>query len=244
MIGFLFLLTLRQQAFRRSTLMLIGLALIPVLVAIVYRLADAASTPDRWTAVVLYQGLIVTAVLPLTALMYGTSVIGDELEDGTAVYLLTKPLPRWLILLPKLLAPWLLTCLLVVTSTVLSGLIAIQDGHPGVVFGAAAATAVGALVYTVVFVLLSVVTTHALIAGLVYMLIWEGAVSGIFRGVSYFSIRQYTIGLADWLAGKVPDTFNANVGGETALLLAIAVTVGATIWAVRLLERVEVRERA
>lgn len=244
MILFLLGLTLRQQAFRRSTLMLIGLALIPVMVAIVYRVSDSTATPDYWTATVLYRRLMITAVLPLTALLYGTSVIGDELEDGTAVYLLTKPLPRWQILVPKLVAAWLLTSSLVAGSTMLSGLVAIEGGRGEVVYGAAVAMAAGALAYTAVFVLLSVITSHALIAGLIYVFIWEGAVSGIFRGVRYFSIRHYTIGLADWLAGKVPDTFNADVGGGTALVLAGAVTLVAVLWAKRRLERVEIRERA
>ena len=49
----------------------------------------------------LYQGLVVAIVLPLTALLVGTSALGDEFEDGTAVYLLTKPIPRWQILLRR-----------------------------------------------------------------------------------------------------------------------------------------------
>ena len=100
-----------------------------MLVALLFRLSDTTREPaDTGHQTSLYGGLIMTAVLPLTALLYGTSVLGDELEDGTAIYLLTKPIPRWQILLPKLIAPWLLTSLLVVASTVVSGVIAIDRG--------------------------------------------------------------------------------------------------------------------
>ena len=40
---------------------------------------------------VLLDGLVVTTLLPLAALVYGTAALGAEIEDGTAVYLLSKP---------------------------------------------------------------------------------------------------------------------------------------------------------
>lgn len=243
MIAFLLRLTLRQQIWRKSTLLLIGLALLPVLIALLFRLTDSDDDPRTWTSEVLYRGLIVTAVLPLTALMFGTSVIGDELEDGTAIYLLTKPIRRWEILLPKLIAPWLLTATILATSTIVSGLLAIESGGREVVYGAAVAMVLGALVYTVLFVMLSVVSTHALIIGLVYVFIWEGAVAGLFEGVRYLSVRHYTLGVADWAAGHVPETFDAYMGGGTALVLMAIVTVLAGMMANRRLQQAEIRER-
>lgn len=243
MIGFLLRLTLRQQVFRKSTLLLIGLAMLPVLVAMLFRLSDDTENPQTWTAEALYAGLIITAVLPLTALMFGTSVLGDELEDGTAIYLLTKPIPRWQILLPKLIAPWLLTSVILVASTVAAGVIAIDSGSREIIYGAAIAMCLGAAVYTALFVMLSVVSTHALIIGLVYVFIWEGVVAGIFEGVRYMSVRHYTIGVADWASGNVPRTFDAYVAGTTALVLTIIVIAGASYFAERRLQTAEIRER-
>ena len=243
MIGFLLSLTLRQQVLRRSTLLLIGLALLPVLLALLFRLTDTDDDPQTWTSEVLYRGLIITAVLPLTALMFGTSVLGDELEDGTAIYLLTKPVPRWEILLPKLIAPWLLTSAIIVISTVVSGLIAIDSGGQDVVYGAAFAVVLGSLVYTTLFVMLSVLSTHALIIGLIYVFIWEGAVAGLFEGVRYLSVRHYTLGVADWASGRVPETFDAYVGGTTALVLMAIVTAVAAVLANRRLQSAEIREQ-
>ena len=51
----------------------------------------------------LLEGLTVTTVLPLVALVYGTAALGAEIEDGTAVYLLAKPIPRSRIIFAKLL---------------------------------------------------------------------------------------------------------------------------------------------
>jgi ABC-2 type transport system permease protein len=243
LIGFLLALTLRQQLSRKSTLLLVFLALLPALVALLFRLSDNTEDPQSWTADVLYNGLIITNVLPLTALIFGTSVLGDELEDGTAFYLLTKPIPRWQILMPKLIAPWILTSVLLVASTVLSGFIAIDTGPRDVVFGAAVAMVLGSLVYTTLFVALSVLSTHALVFGLIYVYIWEGAVAALFEGIRYLSVRNYTLGVADWAAGKVPDTFDAYVSGVTALILMAVVTIGASMLAERRLQRAEIRER-
>ena len=243
MIGFILGLTLRQQAARKSTLLLIGLALLPFLVGLIFRFTDSTEDPQTWTSEALYGGLIITVVLPLTALMFGTSVIGDELEDGTAIYLLTKPVPRWQVLLPKLLAAWLLTAVIVVASTVLSGFTAIESGGRDVVYGAAIGVALGALVYTTLFVMLSVASSHSLIIGLVYVFIWEGAIAGLFEGVRYLSVRHYTLGVAEWASGNIPNTFDAYVSGGTALVLMAIVTGTAALFANQRLQRTEIRER-
>ena len=46
--------------------------------------------------------LVVQTVMPLVALILGTASLGSEIEDGTAVYLLTKPIRRWLVALAKI----------------------------------------------------------------------------------------------------------------------------------------------
>jgi ABC-2 type transport system permease protein len=243
MIGFIFNLTLRQQVLRKSTLLLIGLAALPVLLALLFRLTDTDDAPQTWTAEVLYSGLMITAVLPLTALMFGTSVIGDEMEDGTAVYLLTKPVSRWQILVPKILAPWLLTALILVVSTVVAGWVAIESGARDVIYGASIAVILGALVYTVLFIMLSILSSHALIIGLIYVFIWEGAVAGLFEGVRYLSVRHYTLGVADWASGNIPNTFDAYVGGGSAILLMAVVAALAALYANQRLQMAEIRER-
>ena len=43
-------------------------------------------------------------LVPLTALLYATGMIHDEIEEQTLTYLLVRPLPKWGIYLTKLLA--------------------------------------------------------------------------------------------------------------------------------------------
>jgi ABC-2 type transport system permease protein len=240
---FIFTLTLRQLLARRSSLIPLGLALLPLLVAAVFRMSDPDVDPERWTARFL-AATIVTALLPLTALLLGVSVLGEELEEGTAVYLLTKPMSRWQILAPKVAAPALVTLCLVAGSGTAAGIIVLEgQGDLDVVQGFLVGTAAGSIAYTALFVLTSLVTTRALIAGLSYVFIWEGIVTTVFAGTRYFSVRHYVLGLSDWVSDTPDRIFDAYVGGFTALVLLVGVTVVAVVMAERRLERIEVREQ-
>ncbi len=242
MIGFIFGLTLRQLVFRKSTLLLLLLAAIPVLIAVVFEVGNNETWRERFAVEVLSVWLITTTVLPLTSVLFGTSVLGDELEDGTVIYLLTKPVQRWLILLPKVAAAWLLTTALVIVSLFISVMIVLGGDGGSIVLGFGVAAAIGALAYAVVFTLLSIVSSRALIAGLIFVFIWEGAVTDIFEGVRFLSIRHYTLGLADWLA-DAPDVYlDAYVGGVTALILSALVIIAGFLYANQRLGRVEIRE--
>jgi ABC-2 type transport system permease protein len=243
MIGFIFSLTLRQLLRRKSTLVLALLALTPVLLAVVFRISQPDVVVQHWTARVLYLGLVVTAVLPLTALLLGTSVLGDEFEDGTALYLLTKPLSRWQILVPKIAAAWVLTSALLLTTTVVSGVIALNGaGGSSIVAGFGVAVVAGGLAYSTVFVLLSVLTSRALIIGLIYVFLWEGAITALFPGTDYLSIRHCTLGIAHWIAGTPPDIFDAYVGGVTSVVLIAIAVFAAGVLANSKLQEYEVRD--
>jgi ABC-2 type transport system permease protein len=238
----IFVLTLRRLALRRSTLLFIGLAALPLLVALVFRISDPEDVvPERWTARVLYVGFVVAIVLPLISLMLGVSALGDEFEDGTAIYLLTKPVSRWAILLPKLAASLVLTVAIVLPATVLSGLLAL-DRFDSLVTGFAVAIIIGALAYCALFTLLSVWTNRALIAGLAYVFLWEGLITTVFTGTRYLSIRHFTMGLAGDIADKDPFIFNPTVSAQTALIMFAIIIVVAVVYSNLRLQRSEIRE--
>jgi len=242
MIGVIFGLTLRQVIGRRSTLVLLAFSSLPVVISIVFRLNDPGVDPERWTARVLLSGLVVTTMLPVIALFLGTSVLGNEIEDGTATYLLTKPVPRWQILAAKLAVAWLVTATFALASTLISGLVALEGSGSSIISGFAVAVVAGALAYSAVAVLLSIVTSRALIAGFVYVFLWEGVITGLFSGTRNFSIRHYCLSIADLIAGTRPFVFDADVSGEMAVALITAATLGATLLANRRLKEIEVKE--
>ncbi|MEX0800857.1 MAG: ABC transporter permease [Dehalococcoidia bacterium] len=237
-----FALTLRQFAGQRRSLVMFVLALAPIALAIVYRLGDHLDQPD-WTVNVLLNGIVVTTVLPLACLILGTSAIGSEIEEGTAIFILTKPVPRRDTIGAKFAASTLVAALFVLPATAVSGLIALW-GAPGegIVTGFTIAALFGVLAYTAVFILLSVATSRALLFGLGYVFIWEGLVTELFSGTRYLSVRQYCLGIADLFATVSERDFDANLGGPEALILASAVTAATLVLAVRRFEAFEITD--
>jgi ABC-2 type transport system permease protein len=243
MIGIVFALTLRQLLGRGRTVLLGLLALLPIGLALVYQLGSSDTPADEWVTRTLLEGLVVTTLLPLVALVYGTAALGAEIEDGTAVYLLAKPLSRRTIVLAKLLAAWALTTATVLTSGFAAGVVAFGGrGDSGIRLGFGIAIVAGGLVYTAVFLMLSIFTSRALIAGLVYVFVWEGVINGLFSGTKLLSIRHYTLAVADIFVNVPSTVFDAKLATVPAVALMAAVGIGSTWYAVRRLQRFEIGE--
>lgn len=234
--------TARQLLGRRRTILLALLAAIPVLLAAIFRLANPGSSRalEGFTESV-FVALVVTLLMPLVALVFGTAAFGAEIEDGTVIYLLAKPVPRWAVVLAK----WVVAAAAAVTlsagATLAAGLLSLAGTPAGleISIGYTAGVAAGAVVYAAVFVALSLVTGRALIAGLVYVLVWEGALASLFEGIRFLSIRQYALGIADatGVGGRITsDTLEP----ATAVLLAAVATVVALVVAVRRLRAFEI----
>ena len=75
--------TVRGLFGRRRIFLLVLLAALPVLIALLIRVAGGRPDADR-----VLDTLVVRFVMPLVALIVGTTVIGSEIDDGTAVYLM------------------------------------------------------------------------------------------------------------------------------------------------------------
>ena len=237
-----FMLTLREFVGQRRSLLILLLAVVPVALALIYSLGDRVD-PQEFTAEFLLDNVVITRILPLACLILGTAAVGSEIEDGTIVYILAKPVPRRAIVVAKCAAVTVLSAAFLVPATALSGLIALGDAPgEGVVLGFTIAAAVGCIAYSVLFVMLSIVTSRALLAGLGYVLIWEGLVSALFDATAYLSIRHYTLGIADMISSIDKEFLDAELAGPVAIVLVAAVTAGALWTAVQRLETLELGE--
>ncbi|HEX5038527.1 MAG TPA: ABC transporter permease subunit [Candidatus Limnocylindria bacterium] len=238
MIGTLAWMTLRALLNRRRTLLLVLLGLLVVAIVGIFQLSDPE--PDEALDVTrrLLSDLAIGVLLPLVAVIIGTAVIGSELDDGTIVYLLARPVPRWRIVLVKLVVAWVVVALLVAPATLIAGLIGQDD--PALAMGFAAAAIAGALEYTAIFVALSLITSRALIIGLAYVVVWEGIVAGLFAGTRPLSVRQHVLALAEALGGSEAAGI-AEVALEVAIVAMALVILAAAVLAVRRLQTVELR---
>ena len=230
-------MTVRALLGRRRTLLMLLLAGAPVLLGLLVQLGNG---PRPRTLVPSLEGLLITSVLPLVALVFGTAALGSELDDGTAVHILTKPIPRWSIILPKVAVAGGLTAGLLVPSTLLAGILlgGTASRELSITVAFAVAVLIGSIVYVAIFVALSAATSRGLVIGLGYSLLWEGLLSGALPGTQLFSVREYLRGIVATLAP--PGTLESVVGGQ-GFVLAVTATVIVTTLASMRLARYEIR---
>jgi ABC-2 type transport system permease protein len=231
-------ITLRGLLNRRRTLLLVLLGLLVVLVAGLYRLSDPSESEAAAFTGQLLGNFGLAVLVPLVAVIVGTAALGSELEEGTIVYLLARPVPRWRIVLAKLVVSWVVVSVLVAIPILVAGMVG-HPSDPALAVGYAAASVVAALEYTAVFLALSLITSRALIVGLAYVVIWEGVVGSLFAGTRIISVRQHALAIAEAIAGEGAVT--AELATGVALIMTGVVVVIATVLAIRRLERVELR---
>ncbi|MEP7039969.1 MAG: ABC transporter permease subunit [Chloroflexota bacterium] len=232
-------ITLRQLLSRRRTLLLLLLGGVLVLVAGIFRLAGEEARALPFTSGLL-GNLGIGTLMPLVALIFGTGAIGAEIEDGTAIFLLAKPISRTTVVFTKLAVAALCAAALTCGPMLLAGLIAAGGLGDGLVIGMVAGAAIGSLLYSAVFVAVSLTTGRALVFGLAYVLIWEGLLAGLFAGTRTFSIRQLTLAFADAIGGIPKHILDAPVSVTTAAIVGIALLAIATVIAIRRLSAFEI----
>ena len=221
-------------------LIVVALLVVPPLVLPALFVGGSGRDPASAT-LGLFRQLVLPVLLPVVSLTFATSTLGAELRDGTVTNLLLKPIPRPAVLGAKYLAAVLATLAVLVPAEVAGHLIAAGGlGSTDLLAGMLVATLVGTLAYCALGLLLSVLVSRALLVGLAYALLWEGALVGVAPSASSLSIRGYTEGvLAAVLSGAGLGT-QARLGPVSATVLAALVTVGALLLAVRRLERMDI----
>lgn len=231
-------ITLRALLNRRRTLLLALLGALLVLIAVLYRLSNPADDEALEVTRRLLADFGIGVLLPLVAVIVGTAAIGSELDDGTIVYLLAKPVARWRIVLVKLAVAWLVTSVLVAPAILVAAFIGHGDAQLAI--GFAGASVLGGLEYTAIFVALSLLTSRALIVGLAYVVVWEGVVAALFTGTRIISVRQHALAVAEWLGGPAAAD-SAELALGTALVVGVIVALTAAALAIRRLATVELR---
>lgn len=228
--------TVRGVLGRRRIWLMILLAALPVGVALIIRLSGGHPNVET-----ILDTLVVRTVMPLLALVLGTSVLGSELEDGTAVYLMVKPVPRWRILLAKMAVAAGITVALVFPATVATALLTGGRGALTVAesLGYALAVSAGGAAYACAFVALSAFTGRALILGLFYVLIWEGTLASLLEGTRFLSIRQATLGLTAQVTGATGRP--APLDPSIAAVILLVVVVAAILLGTYRLSRFQIR---
>jgi ABC-type transport system involved in multi-copper enzyme maturation permease subunit len=183
----MFELALGEMLWGRRAVFMALAAGAPVLLAVVTRLAFATGS-----AVFIVNGsridiesmfgtaislLYLRFIVPALGVLYGTSLIADEIEDKTITYLFVRPMARGAIVLGKYLAYLLSVIAVVVPSAALVFFIMVPLAGMGTLIDTLVhdlgRIALGLAAYGAVFLWAGVSFKRPLVGGLIFVFGWE-----------------------------------------------------------------------
>jgi ABC-2 type transport system permease protein len=185
--------------------------------------------------------LVIPTVTSFIALVVAASAFGEEREDGSILYLAATPLSRLSLVGAKIIAAWVTTLVLLVPA--LLGLAVLGQGVEDVGVGIHLYTwlgvALAAAAYCAVFVLLSLSIRRAVIAGILYIALWEGSIATFAASAGRLSIGAYARSIAAEGTPGVTVEGTADVR-PLAALIVLAATIALGTWlAARRFRRME-----
>ena len=219
--GSVYVLTLRQLSGRWRLVIMTALAAMPALIALVMLNSNEAPSVREFETAIL-SAMLAGSITPMVVLAIAGSAFANEVEDKTLANLAFAPIPRWQIVVPKLLATITIAAPFIVLSAFVSSYVGFLADMRAVIAVTVAAV-VGVALYASAFVWLGLVTTQAIGIGLLYIVLWEGFFSGFVEGVRLLSIRHYTIAV---MHGIDPRRF----AGSVHLSLPLAIGISALVF--------------
>lgn len=229
-------LTLRQFLGGKSARVVAGLALIPVLFGLLYRLRPGVQDPLAYLGTSVMLQVVIPTLLPLTVLVLATAALGHEIEDRTLHYLTLKPVSRLRIVLEKLLG-----CCLVATPLVSLGLLLTylavmgtqSSEHLRLLVAMLLVGVVATVAYSAIFLLVSLLVARPLIAALIYSFLWESLLGRFVPGLRYFSIRHFVASVFTHVADAAAIATSQATGLAAALGTLLVISAAAVALAAR-----------
>ena len=219
----LYRLLLRTQITVPRLLGIGALGALAVLIGLFAR-ADDDSAQAAADAVSAYGlGILV----PLASLWFGTSAIGDLVEDRLLVYLWLKPVARWQLPAAAVLATVTVVVPLTAVPLTASALVA---GAGEVAFATLLAASLAAVAYAGLFVAAGLWFRRAVWWGLAFILIWENVVGRNVEEASRFSVVGWAssvLGLASGIEVR-PEAGSAAAGIVVLVVVAVVSWLAAT----------------
>lgn len=175
----------------------------------------------------LFDLLILFFFLPVISMIYGSSVIRDEIEDRSITQVLVSPLNKATAYLGYFLS-LVISLILIITVMTISGFL-IYFGNLGIdgeavdiLLNILVLNAVGVFVYSSLFLMVSVITDKSIYFGLFYAFIWEGFIGSIPGAIRKFAIKHYVRSIgSEWLEHGSITTYDATGVGTAAQVIII-----------------------
>ena len=251
--------SLREMSRRKRIISLGAINLLPVIVVVIIRVwfPDQGITAHSQLSSLTHD-VFISFLIPVVAIAVGVSAIGEQVEEGTIVYLWTRPVRRRAIYLGRLVAAQTVSTLLLSGSLILCFLVMLSNGL-GIItwdflvlyFRTFLIIALGAFSYAALFASMGTFLKKPVVPAILFAFVWEGLVSEIPARIKVLSLRFHLQNLVERPATTVDDlpgvldallstARNADPVAKTysvgALLAIMLVAMAFGIWRLRLKE--------
>jgi ABC-2 type transport system permease protein len=180
----------------------------------------ARATASKSGEDVVYISFTVTMLaLAIVPALFIAPSIGEEIEDRTATYLWSRPLPRWTILVGKLVALAPLATIVLTASFIAAVYLGTHEAPPAAPI---AGVALGTLAVSIVIAgVATVVPKHGMSLGIVYV-IFDGIVGAIPASIRLVSVTHASRALAGMEDQTSPVTGAIALAVIAGLWMAVA----------------------
>jgi ABC-2 type transport system permease protein len=141
------------------------------------------------------NSLILFFFMPVMAMIYGSSLVRDEMDEKSITAVVTSPMDRVITFIGYyigLAVSVSVIMLLIVTAGFLSYYGSIgMDGAGGIYGPFAALMVIGAFAYSALFIMVSVMFSKPIYFGLFYAFIWEAFITTIPGRMQLLSVKHY-----------------------------------------------------
>lgn len=201
--------------------------------------------PDHQSIYSQVSFTIVFKLVALASAIFSTAAIGQEVEQKTIVYLVTRPVERWKILLARYLASSAVVAMIGILCAVCVSLAVYRGGAFGnpLLWRDIVALTVAAFAYGGLFIFLSLLLNRAMLWCLLYAFGWETLVPNMPGDASYLSIFSYasTIaahpsegdhrGLIQFMSGQLGDNAMAvGTAWGVIVVMAVGLAAASALW--------------
>ena len=171
-------------------------------------------------------------VLPIVALLFAGSALGDLREEKSLVYVWVSPTNRLITPLAAILSSYAIVLPITTISLALCAVVA--DISASYVAAVTVATLLGGLAYCGLFVAASLLIRRVLGWGLGFVLIWESVISAVPGPLGQLSVRHYTSSIiTDWGGIETASGVVTSTLGVSLIVLGIIVVGTVTAATVR-----------
>lgn len=196
MVGAIFSQALREYLRFRRLVPWLLLSVLCLLVAANWkRISPNASMVEAYSNV---SSGLVFHIMALASAIFTTAIITQEVEQRTIVYLVTRPVPRWKLLLVRYVASVLVVAALGVIAAVFTSLGSFHNlSANGLLAQDLKAIVIGAAAYGAFFLFISLLFNRALIICALYAFGWEASIPNMPGSMGRLSIFSNLQALAE-----------------------------------------------